>query len=238
MVKKEVVAENKKKLFIVYIILTIIILFSIIGSIIKFPVSGMITYTVKEPYETQETYTEKEPYTDNVCDDINLKSIIEWGTSTNICVNQICDAHESVCAEKNFWGNCIRFDEVCTHYACTSFREDCNLKIQNIDDTAGTWQIDGYSNNIDTKENKLIDTVNIFVQPTRTETGTWSFTYASGTPMTCWYQIKKEPTKSVCHTEIKYRDIEKTRTVTKMRDAEKQKEEVQYKTLFQKLFIK
>lgn len=51
------------------------------------------------------------PYSDEDCDNLDLKYTYERYTDNEICLNKICDEHESYCVEKNFWGNCVEFKE-------------------------------------------------------------------------------------------------------------------------------
>lgn len=195
--------KNKKKAIWAVIILIVII------------VSSILLIIIQVPYTANVIYTEKEPYTDKDCQDINLKSVVEFGNTNNVCLNEICDSHESRCAEKNFWGNCIRYYDVCTHYACTKYKYQCNLNIENIDDVAGTWSVSAYSLNRDNGQSTFVDTVSVFIQPQRTGIATWEFVADAGENVICQYQGIRDPTKTDCENIISYKNVEKTKIETR-----------------------
>jgi len=171
---------------------------------------------VQVPYEDIETYTESMPFTDEECENTPLKYLVEWENGQTTCINEICDQHESVCVDKNFWGNCVQFEERCTHNACTKYSRECVVNVNNIDNEGGSWAIDGYSwNNELNQKGDFIGKFDAWVNPTRSNTVRWSFTYNAGESRSCWYQVAEVPTKTVCDNVINYRDVEKTRTVVK-----------------------
>ena len=170
---------------------------------------------IQVPYEDTETYTDNEPYTDKECENINLKAIYEWGQINSVCENEICDQTQSVCAEENFWGNCIKFEEKCIHKACTKYRMHCNLNIENIDDESGNWKIQGMSSNRNTDATANIKSVDVFVQARRSAIASWDFLYDAGENMGCSYNLIEVPTKQVCDNVIKNKDVTKTRKVIK-----------------------
>jgi len=191
-------------------------LFIVIGSMIGVLVLLGLLSLIQVPYTGYVTYTDREPYTNQECNNISLKSIIEWGNSPSVCLNQICDSQESLCAEKNFWGNCIRYYDSCRHYACTKYKITCNLNIENIDDTAGTWSISGYKYDYNLKKTgDFVKDVSVFIQPTKVGIATWDYIYDAGENVGCSYTIKYGPIKSVCRDLIDYRDVEKTKTEVK-----------------------
>lgn len=190
--------KSKRPLLISLISVAVLI---IILTILFIPVS----------YSRTEYYQEKEPYTRDDCNNENLRYLIEGLTQTESCLNQICDSHTQVCVEKNFWGNCIEYQDQCTHYACTRYRKNCKLTIENIDDTAGTWKVDGYSI-IDSSQN-LVNTLSIYVQPTKTSSGSWSFDYDAGHSAYCTYKNIRPAQKQTCDKVIDYRYVQKSRQV-------------------------
>ncbi len=190
--------KRNKKLLIILIILFLI------------GICSFLLISIKVSFTSQVVYNEREPYIDEHCKNIKLKSIIEWGVSDSVCVNQICDKTESYCVEKNFWGNCIEFRDRCIHYACTKYRMDCNINIDNIDDEGGTWNFKCYSINYETGIKNYIDDISVYVKPTRTAIGSWSFKYDAGESVGCKYELLDYPTKEVCENVIVYKNVEKT----------------------------
>lgn len=190
------------------IFLGILIFIFIVGII------ATLLIVIQVPYTAQVIYTEKEPSTEQQCDDITLKSVVEWGSTISECTNQICDQTSQVCAEKNFWGNCIRFNDVCVHQACTKYRYYCTVNIQNIDDTAGTWMVSGYYRDSSGDEN-FVQNVNVYVQPTRTGVASWNYLADAGDSTSCYYGQIKSPTKTKCDDKIVYNEVEKTKEETR-----------------------
>jgi hypothetical protein len=47
----------------------------------------------------------------------------------NECIgtNKVCTEHQQVCAEKNFWGNCVKYNDKCINYEdqCVGYKEVC-----------------------------------------------------------------------------------------------------------------
>lgn len=204
---------------------------------VREPYQDIEVYYENVPYTITEYYYEDVPYTDRECSKTNLKYVSDWGAISNTCINEICDRHEQYCIRKNFWGNCIEYAERCVHTACTKYRKDCALTIENIDDEGGTWSIEGYSWNRDlNRKENFIKLINVYIRPTKIGVAKWSFVYNAGESMSCWYSTKTIPTKTECenviktHSErksrevIKTRSVRKTRTITKYRDAEQTKD--------------
>lgn len=209
--KIEKQAEKKKSPIFLYLLLAMLIIILLIA----LPQKGITCY--KEVTKTEvekQAYVDTEPYTYLDCSDVNLKSVIEWGNKDTDCINEICDRNEQYCVDYNWLNNCVRYADRCTHYACTRYQMDCELKISNIDDTAGTWKIDGYSWNRElNKKEDFIKTLSVYVNPTRNNVASWSFTYDAGESMSCWYILQFIPTKEVCENIIRYRDVTKYRDV-------------------------
>lgn len=201
--KKTKKVEKEKKSYLAAYILVIIF---VLVLVIALP-SKQITCQRM----TTQTVTESEPYTEVECNNIQLKFVDEWGDNDITCVNEICDRNEQYCVEKNFWGNCIRYADRCTHYACTKYRMDCELEITNIDNEYGTWRLDGYSWNRElNRQEDFIKSVGVGINPTKSSTARWSFTYSAGDQRSCWYNWNTLPTKQVCDNVIRYRDVQKT----------------------------
>ncbi|MBI2044876.1 hypothetical protein HYT23_02365 [Candidatus Pacearchaeota archaeon] len=173
----------------------------------------------QQSYETTEQYTESLPFTEKQCKEIPLKYLEEWQNNPRQCINEICDQHEQYCVDKNWLGNCIQFAERCTHYACTKYEQKCDLKIENIDDEPGVWKVEGYIWDDDfNRLGELVKEVQVYVQPTKSNIATWSFVYNAGESKGCSKRIIGVPQKRICENVIVYKNIEKTRAVTKMAD--------------------
>ncbi len=173
----------------------------------------------QQTYEKTEVYTESLPFTEEECEEIPLKYLEEWQNNPRQCINEICDQHEQYCVDKNWLGNCIQFAERCTHSACTKYEQKCDLKIENIDDEPGVWKIEGYIWDDDfNRLGELVKEVQIYVQPTKSNIATWSFVYNAGESKSCSKRIIVVPQKRVCENVIAYKDVEKTRAVTKIAD--------------------
>ncbi|MDO8516702.1 MAG: hypothetical protein Q7S33_01120 [Nanoarchaeota archaeon] len=196
-------AKRKEKLFLIAG-----------GAIFVFVIITSLLIIIQVPYNVKVIYTDKEPYTDTNCNSINLKSVVDWGQTQTVCLNQICDSHQSVCTNTNWYGGCTSYSDQCTHYACTKYRYYCSLNIQNIDDTAGTWRVNAYQQDQDTKQNSFVKDVDVFIQPTRTGTANWDFTVDAGNNVICMYLYNgiNAPTKRVCKDVIAYNSIQKSKT--------------------------
>lgn len=165
------------------------------------------------PYTAYEIEYESVPYTEQVCEKSNLKYAIEWGTGSTDCSSEICDRHKQYCTEKNFWGNCIEYGETCVHSVCTLYKRYCELRIKNIDDTAGNWGINVYSNIEGNK--KLIANKGKHIQPTKEKTFYWDFKYSPKENVNCNYDINTIPQKTICEDKIKYKEVGKVKSIIK-----------------------
>ncbi len=188
---------------------------TVVMSIVILIIAAIVVFIVPFSYSANAIYDIKEPYTGQECENINLKSVIEWGTINSQCLNQICDGNRKVCVNKNIWGNCVEYRDQCIHYACTKYQKNCNLNIQNIDDVYGIWDVTAYSLNDETKEETFIDLVKVGVQPTRMGTASWQFSYDAGEDFSCRYKGINNPTKTICNDKIKYNTIQKERQIIK-----------------------
>jgi len=183
------------------------IILTLIASVLLISIITMLLIVVQIPYTGYVVGMEKEPFIQEECENVELKSVIEWGSRESLCLNKICDRTEQYCIEKNFWGNCIEFRDRCIHEVCMKYRKKCSLIIENIDDTAGTWNFQGYSKNRVTNEEKLIDSISVYVKPTKSGEVLWNFDYDAGESIDCLYkQSVNLPTKTICEEKTKYRN--------------------------------
>lgn len=203
MKNKNSLRKVKLRKGLVAVILTILIISSIIIFLIPFS------------YQASEFYNVQEPYIENVCEDSKLKSINEWGETNTECLNEICDSTRSVCVDTNWLGNCIEYQDRCTHYACTRYLKKCNYKISNIDNVYGVWKVQVYSRNGETNERKFIDSMSIGVQPTRTGVVKWQFSYDAGEDIRCSYGEITNPTKTDCDEKTRYETVQHERQIIK-----------------------
>ncbi len=216
-------------------ILVIGVLVVIGAATIKFPYTGMVTYTDTVPINKVETYQDTEAYTDKECNQVSIKKNIDWGATKRPCLQQECAEHYQVCVDKNFWGNCVRYEDRCRSYRCVKTRLDCSLNIKNIDDEGGTFKFEGYVINTDNGDESYIKDVSVYVRAQDTGTGYWSYVYIYPSSYNCRYKDFENAKKTVCENVIKYRTVTKERTVVGEEEVQKQREEVKYHTLFEAL---
>jgi len=222
--------------WVVLIVIIALIVLGVLSELITVGYNVKVCYTEKEPYTDLETYKESEPYTTRECNPIDLKYIDGWGATDSVCLNQICDSHKSVCVDTNWYGGCTEYSDVCTHYACTKYKKICRVKIQNIDDTSGTWTVKGWKYNHRTQTlGDFVEEVSVSVKPTQEGTATWEYEYDAGENMGCSYVVNDVPTKQECDNVIKYKDVTKTRDITKYKDVKKTRVEVRQCNLWKKV---
>jgi len=222
-------------IIIVGILLVLSVLY-LVSAFVQIPYTGYAVYTEKEPYTETETYLDTEPYTDQDCSEADLKSVIELDDTDSVCINEICDSNTQVCVDTNWYGGCIKYQDQCTHKACTKYKLMCKVSVQNIDDNYGVWVISGYEYFYNTRQRgDLIKDIQVPVQPTKTGMASWEYTFDAGESVGCSYDVKTTPTKSVCRDIIKTKNVEKTREVTKYKDVEKQRAETKYCSVWEKI---
>lgn len=158
------------------------------------------------PYEEIEEYIDTVPYIDTECED-------------EILIYSVTDF--------NIQSECLDYDERCLKYflgLCTEKETFCvkksihfGLKINNFDEERGTWPIQfilyGDSSIIDTKSQ------NVFLYPKESSDLYWTFTLFGEED--CKkniggnYIVENEPIKQICEEVTRYKDITRTRTITK-----------------------
>jgi hypothetical protein len=170
---------------------------------------------IQVPYDDIEYYTESEPYTDQQCDNkLVVYSITDFNFVSSICNSKIEECTNYVlgfCTSKNVY--------------CTNRIVTCSLKVNNLDDERASWTINfnfmksGTSNIVATTPVSL----GLYPHTSDTSSGSGRITIkeAYDTQYTCNYNVPNEPMKQVCHDVIKYRDVQKQRTVTKYRTEQK-----------------
>ena len=228
--------KQTKVMLITLSIIVALIVVVLILAVIQVPYVVSEKYTEQEPYLDTEIYYETEPYTTQECDGVKLKYVSEWDSDSQTCVNQICDRTESYCVDTNFWGNCIEYRDRCINYACTKYKKVCTVKIENIDDTYGTWTISGYKYDYNTKTEIFVKDLKVSVKAKRTSTASYDYLFDAGENIGCYYLVKEIPEKTECRDVIKQRDVKKSRQITKYRDVEKQRDLTKYCSAMKKIF--
>jgi len=153
--------------------------------------------------------------------------------SDNACTNK-----EQYCCETNWYGSCTRWCERCLayRYSCDRTRIDCTGKLSNYDTVYGIWNLLWTFYDLNGKK-AYSDTGSVGVN-SHDYTGLSKSYYVEGDGYNinyCTITVDNYPTKEVCNNEIRYRDVTKTRTVTKWHDVQKQKPEIRYQPLFNAL---
>ena len=227
--------ERKKGLKLWIWILVIGILGTIVlgAATIKFPYTGMVTVSEKVPINKIEKYPDTELYPDKDCNQVYIKFNTDWGNIENPCLQQECAEHYQVCIEKNFWGNCIKYEDRCSSYKCVKNRVDCRLNIKNIDDEGGSFRFKGYVVNLDNNEQTFVQDVTVYVRAQDIGVAYWSYIYNYPSRYSCTWQDMITPTKTVCENVVKQRTVTKERTVVGEEERQVQKEVVKYRTLFE-----
>ena len=174
---------------------------------------------VQVPYDYLEEYQETVPYTDRECESKNLAySIDNFVVESNTCNKYEDDCH------KWFLGLCTDKTTYCVDKSVS-----CSLLLRNLDtEERGSWTIrfsfyeSGTSNIIKNED------VNLFLYPQSQDTirGTTRIQSAgvdgdANKQVTCSYLAANIPTKQVCRDVTKYKEVTKTRTITRYRTENK-----------------
>ena len=149
------------------------------------------------PYEETETYYETVPYTDQECNTRNLEYYTEeWRTSES-------------CTDTNFWGTCIEK------------KVDCIYGLKNIDKEGGIWSINMKLKNLDLMSEVNLGKQSQSIPQSVTKTFTWSYnTNRVDDSFTCEIISFDNPTIEECENVVRYKDVPRTRTVTKYKTEE------------------
>ncbi len=150
------------------------------------------------PYEEQETYYETMPYTDQECNTRYLEDYAEE-FSTN-----------EACTDWSFWGT-----------TCLEKIVYCTYKLKNIDTTSGTWTIGMKLKNLDLMSEVNLGEKSQNIPQSVTKTFEWTYSTNRGEDsFTCEITNYKRPTTQECQSVTKYKDVARTRTVTKYKTEE------------------
>lgn len=224
------------KLSSIIIVVSIVVIVGAVailaGNTIQVPYTGMVTTWEDVPVTRTESFKDREPYTDQECHMQEIKYTESWGDIEHRCLQEECAEHYQVCVEKNFWGNCIQFEDRCSGNQCVKVSLTCALDIRNIDDEGGTFELKGYVVG-DNGEEQLVDTVQVYVRAMSTGTATWSYTYYPPQLFNCRARDIDAPSKQVCESVIKYREVDKERQVVSTEKVQKLTEQVKYHSLFE-----
>ena len=169
---------------------------------------------VQEPYDYLEEYQETVPYTDTVCD----SKVLVYNRGSFDLVSSVCNQKVEEC-QNYVLGICTSKIIYCTDRTIT-----CSLEINNLDDESGVWQVDfnffkSGSNNVEAtaSQSRGLDphaSGKAIGQGKITSKELYDTTY------TCSYSISREPTKQVCRDVTQYKEVTKTRTIVRYRNAE------------------
>ena len=172
-------------------------------------------YEVQVPYEEVEEYQETIPYTDKECEE----KVLVYNRGKFNMVSSICNKKVEEC-NKYILGICTDKTIYCTDRTIL-----CSLELNNLDDEKGVWKVgfnfykSGSSVIEDTSfQNRLLDPHSS--GEARGEGNILSKELYE-TPYSCSYTIIEEPTKQVCRDVIKYKEVKKTRIITKYRTEQK-----------------
>ncbi len=223
---------SKAFIWIITILLVLLVISSIVIFAVQFPYTATEEYIEKEPYEATESFTQKEPYTDTECKTMNFLYKIDYGTATNPCLQQECASYNSNCAETNFWGNCVRYAQVCSSYKCVKYSMNCNIKIKNQEREGTIFNLDLMKYNSDTKSSASITKENVFVNALDEQQVNWNFVYLPTESVNCFYNLLSVPTRKECQEVTKFNEQTKNRAITKYKDVTKQRSVTKYATLF------
>lgn len=170
---------------------------------------------VQVPYSETEYYTESVPYTDQECETKNLVFNLQKG---NDC-NDRCTKTVEVCL-KYFLGICSSKET-----RCVAGQADYSITVTNLDDEGGVWSYSGIFN---TDSGRLDGgTVRQYIYPRGSETFRFQYKWSGNeaNPVnpdlnSCSYSTEEIPQKEICRDVIKYKDVQKSRQVTKYRTEE------------------
>lgn len=218
-------SSRNKLLYAVVGVIAIVILIMFVSSFTSssFTSTGRVTQStcrdVQESYQdcgnVQVPYTEQQcnsvPYTDTQCDN----TVLVYSITDFTFVSSICNNQNEVCHQSYPVIGCVDKTVYCTDRTVT-----CSLKVNNLDTARGSWTINFnfYQSGSNTIEATDSESIWLYPQTSGTVTGTGRITTTEfkNASYTCSYSMQNEPTKSVCHDVIKYRqecqDVTKYRT--------------------------
>lgn len=173
---------------------------------------------IQVPYDYLEQYSETVPYTDRVCESKNLPYSTDGFVQMpkNECTATGCK-------------DPILFGMICTNNFCTDRTVSCSLGVKNLDsEESGVFGTTFWFSQVGTDNTIKMEYVSesIYPQTQKTVTATTKI-QSSGVDgdankdITCSGQITTIPTKQVCRDVIKYKEVTKTRTVTRYRTENK-----------------
>jgi len=171
---------------------------------------------IQVPYDYVEEYQETVPYTTQKCE---TKDLVYSATNEK-GIYSTCNKQSEVCYEKHWYG-----DSDC-HQFCSDKSLSYSVDINNLDKEQGSWTV-----NINFyRQGSLYKTVpiNQFLYPMTTKTFNSVIKLTADSPngdanqdYSANYGIKYIPTKQVCRDVTDYKEVTKTRIVTRYRIAQK-----------------
>lgn len=146
------------------------------------------------------------PGTEFETSDLDYKSI-PYIYPTSVCIEKdICEEWSQICVEKNFWGNCIEWEDECNYWGCSKERKTCKYYIKNLDDYYGTWKIESTIKNKDTGTSEYLGQKSASLYEMDETTLRWDFiTSRLDDTYSCEYKITKIPIAIESKDVIKFK---------------------------------
>jgi hypothetical protein len=233
---KGTVKQSNSKKYILPIIIVILLVIGVVA------VVGL--NVVKTPYNTKEEYIEKEPYTDRVCKDVSVPyQDVEYYTESEPYQDRECESKQltykstadqiirSITCTKSHQ-ECANTFIICTQWetVCDEYTQDCRFGITNLDSETGTWTYKWssqcqHSGCNDISSSNLNTVYGLQVEPTESKDAFAQTVYKADQEQYCYVSIIDIPTKQVCRDVTKYKNVQKSRSVTKYK-TEQQCEDV------------
>lgn len=170
---------------------------------------------IQVPYDYLEEYQETVPYTDRECED----KLLSYSITDFTFVSSVCNEDTKECKSGALG---IPYD--CIHY-CIDRVVTCYLTLNNLDSEKGTWIINFLFYKIGGSSPDITADISRFLYPQTSEkiigTGEIKNKELYEQEYTCSYNVPNEATKQICRDVIKYKEVTKTRTVTRYRTEQK-----------------
>jgi hypothetical protein len=188
------------------------------------PAKETVCRDTQVPYDYLEEYTDTVPYTKQVCEtkDLIYRSTAS-GNQDGLQRDVKCiDSHQECKESHKTW---LTGKEVCDRYetVCDTYRETTSFSITNLDTEKGQWGFEWQSHcrtnqPLCTSTTSEVQRVGwLYLDPTETKSDTHSIEYDAKGQKVLYIQFTHIPTKQVCRDVIDYKEVTKTRTVTRYR---------------------
>jgi hypothetical protein len=229
--KKKTQQDNHK--IILYAAITVLVLI-ILLSLIKFPYTGMVTYTEKIPVTEIKNIAVKEPYQTKNCYEKNTSYDIKWGNIKRECLKQKCLQKNEICLAMNEFGNCVKSSEICESYQCLDYQINCKLEITNNDIKQTKSSLSSYVMNKN-KAKTLIKNIEINLTPHIPKIISWQYNHSQGDVYNCWYNNLIIYNTTKCDQITKIKTTYKQQNITTIKETQKTVEIQGYNSLLNKI---